>query len=123
MKKLLLLVLALMLGLSFARAQEETPAFAPTDSTVLVACFSATGNTWPLAAYAAEYLNADLFRIEPEVPYTDADLNYSDSGCRANREMSDETCRPALAATVENMEQYDTVVLAFPKMEQGYICV
>ena len=81
---------------------------------MLVACFSATGNTWPLAAYAAEYLNADLFRIEPEVPYTDADLNYSDSGCRANREMSDETCRPALAATVENMEQYDTVVLAFP---------
>lgn len=83
MKKLLPLVFALMLGLSFARAQEETPAFAPTDSTVLVACFSATGNTWPLAAYAAEYLNADLFRIEPEVPYTDADLNYSDSGCRS----------------------------------------
>lgn len=77
MKRLLLLALALMLGLSFARAQEETPAFVPTDSTVLVACFSATGNTWPLAAYAAEYLNADLFRIEPEVPYTDADLNYS----------------------------------------------
>ena len=114
MKKLLLLVFALMLGLSFACAQEETPAFAPTDSTVLVACFSATGNTWPLAAYAAEYLNADLFRIEPEVPYTDADLNYSDSGCRANREMNDETCRPALAATVENMEQYDTVFVGFP---------
>ena len=114
MKRLLLLALALMLGLPFACAQEETPVFAPTDSTVLVACFSATGNTWPLAAYAAEYLNADLFRIEPEVPYTDADLNYSDSGCRANREMSDETSRPALAATVENMEQYDTVVLAFP---------
>ena len=28
--------------------------------------------------------------------------------------MNDETSRPALAATVENMEQYDTVVLAFP---------
>ena len=102
------------MGLTFACAEEETTAFTPTDSHVLVACFSATGNTWPLAEYAAEYLNADIFRIEPEVPYTDADLNYSDSNCRANQEMNDETSRPALAATVENMEQYDTVVLAFP---------
>ena len=114
MKKLLILALALMMGLSFARAEEETPAFTPTDSNVLVACFSATGNTWPLAEYAAAYLNADLFRIEPAIPYTDADLNYNDADCRANQEMNDETSRPALAATVENMAQYDTVVLAFP---------
>ena len=114
MKKLLVLALALLMGLTFACAEEETTAFTPTDSHVLVACFSATGNTWPLAEYAAEYLNADIFRIEPEVPYTDADLNYSDSNCRANQEMNDETSRPALAATVENMEQYDRVVLAFP---------
>ena len=72
MKKLLILALALMMSLSFARAEEETPAFTPTDSNVLVACFSATGNTWPLAEYAAAYLNADLFRIEPAIPYTDA---------------------------------------------------
>lgn len=114
MKKLLILALALMMSLSFACAEEETPAFTPTDSNVLVACFSATGNTWPLAEYAAAYLNADLFRIEPAIPYTDADLNYNDADCRANQEMSDETSRPALAATVENMAQYDTVVLAFP---------
>ena len=114
MKKLLILALALMMSLSFARAEEETPAFTPTDSNVLVACFSATGNTWPLAEYAAAYLNADLFRIEPAIPYTDADLSYNDADCRANQEMNDETSRPALAATVENMAQYDTVVLAFP---------
>ena len=114
MKKLLVLALALMMSLSFACAEEETPAFTPTDSNVLVACFSATGNTWPLAEYAAAYLNADLFRIEPAIPYTDADLNYKDADCRANQEMNDETSRPTLAATVENMAQYDTVVLAFP---------
>ena len=102
------------MSLSFACAEEETPAFTPTDSHVLVACFSATGNTWPLAEYAAAYLNADLFRIEPTIPYTNADLNYNDADCRANQEMNDETSRPALAATVENMTQYDTVVLAFP---------
>ena len=114
MKKLFVLALVMMMSLSFTCAEEETQTFTPTDSTALVACFSATGNTWPLAEYAAQYLNADLFRIEPEVPYTEADLNHGDSNCRANREMNDKTSRPALAATVENMEQYDTVVLAFP---------
>lgn len=113
MKKLLVLLLALTLCLSAACAQAES-AFAPTDSNILVACFSATGNTWPLAQHAAQYLNADLFRIEPEEPYTDADLNYNDDNCRANREMNDQTSRPALAATVENIAQYDTIVLAFP---------
>lgn len=114
MKKILALAVALMMSLTIACAQEEEPAFTSTDSNVLVACFSATGNTWPLAEYAAAYLNADLFRIEPEVPYTEADLNYSDSDCRANQEMNDETSRPALAATVANIAQYDTVVIAFP---------
>lgn len=115
MKKLMCLLVSLLLLASCVVAEEEpAPTFAPTDSNILVACFSATGNTWPLAEYAAQYLNADLFRIEPEEPYTDADLNYNDDNCRANREMNDETSRPALAATVENMAQYDTVVLAFP---------
>ena len=116
MKKLLtaLLALTLLCACALAETVPEGSAFVPTDSRTLVACFSATGNTWPLAEAAAAYLNADLFRIEPAEPYTDADLNYSDSNCRANREMEDEACRPALAAAVENMEQYDTVLLGFP---------
>lgn len=119
MKKLLALILALALCGAPAFA-EATPlpspeaTFAPTDSTILVACFSATGNTWPLAEYAAESLNADLFRIEPEIPYTEADLNYGDADSRANQEMNDETSRPALKATVENITQYDTILLGFP---------
>ncbi len=116
MKKMLIVLLALMLLATPAFAESETaePTFTPTNSNILVACFSATGNTWPLAEHAAEYLNADLFRIEPKEPYTDADLNYNDDKCRANVEMQNDTCRPALAATVENMAQYDTVILAFP---------
>ena len=116
MKRLLIALCALMLLTASAFAESETTenAFTPSDSNILVACFSATGNTWPLAEYAAAYLNADLFRIEPEEPYTDADLNYNNKNCRANREMQDAACRPALAATVESMAQYDTVLLAFP---------
>ena len=119
MKKMsaLILALALCAAPAFAEAAPQPSpeaAFAPTDSTILVACFSATGNTWPLAEYAAEFLNADPFRIEPEIPYTEADLNYGDSASRANQEMNDETSRPALKATVENIEQYDTILLGFP---------
>ncbi len=116
MKRMLAMILALssVLTLTSAFAEDTETAFIPTDATTLVACFSATGNTWPLAEYAAAYLNADLFRIEPAEPYTEDDLNYTDDDCRANLEMQDESCRPALAATVENMAQYDTVILAFP---------
>jgi len=114
MKKLIAMLIALMLCLSAACAEEGGAAFAPTESNILVACFSATGSTWPLAQYAAEFLNADLFRIEAEIPYTDADLNYNNNASRANQEMNDDSSRPALAQAVENMEQYDTVILAFP---------
>ena len=116
MKKIVMTLLSLMLLATSAFAESETAesSFTPTDSNILVACFSATGNTWPLAQYTAECLNADLFRIEPEEPYTDADLNYNNNNSRANKEMNDDASRPALAATVENMAQYDTVILAFP---------
>lgn len=126
MKKMLAMLLAMMacalpalgeeaqLTQAPEAAEATEQAFTPTNSNILVACFSATGNTWPLAEYAAGYLNADLFRIEPEVPYTEEDLNYNDDNCRANQEMNDENARPALAATVENMDQYDTVIIGFP---------
>ena len=79
----------------------------------LVVVFSRTGHTKPLAEYAATYLEADLFEIEAAVPYTDEDLAYY-TNCRADREQSDPTTRPEIANTVENMEQYDTVVIAYP---------
>ena len=65
---------------------------------VLVAYFSATGNTETLARYAAQALGADLYEIEPEIPYTADDLNYSDGGSRASVEMEDAAARPAIAA-------------------------
>lgn len=79
----------------------------------LVVVFSRTGNTKPLAQYAADYLDADFFEIEAAVPYTDADIAYY-TNCRADREQSDPTARPAIANAVENMEQYSTVVIAYP---------
>ncbi len=80
---------------------------------VLVAYFSATGTTRPLAEYAADILNADRYEIVPEDPYTDADLAYYTNG-RADREQNDASARPAISGSVENMADYDVIFLGYP---------
>lgn len=91
----------------------NTPA--QENGRVLVAYFSATGNTENVANHIKDILGdaADLHQIQPETPYTSADLNYN-TDCRANREQNDDSARPAIAGGVENMEQYDVVFLGYP---------
>ena len=43
---------------------------------ILVAFFSATGTTGIAATALAEAAGADLHEIQPEVPYTNDDLNW-----------------------------------------------
>ena len=81
---------------------------------VLVAWFSATGNTERIARCIQSVLDADLYEIVPEDPYTSEDLDYSQSGCRASLEQNDPTARPAIAGTPENPERYDVVFLGYP---------
>ena len=83
-------------------------------STTLVAYFSATGTTARAAHAIADAIGADLYEIAPAEPYTSADLNWNDRTSRSSREMNDESCRPAIAGTVENMDAYDTVFVGFP---------
>ena len=101
-----------------APVETVEPTAAPTDderqeSKTLVAYFSATNNTEGVAKHIADGLGADIYEITPEVPYTDADLDYN-SDCRANREQNDDSARPAISGTVENIEQYDTIFLGYP---------
>ena len=85
------------------------------DHKVLVAYFSATGTTKGVAEHIANGLNADIYEIVPEDPYTDADLNYNDNNSRTTIEMNDPNARPAISGSVENMEQYDIIfVMTFP---------
>ena len=81
---------------------------------VLVAYFSASGNTAKLADRIAEATGGDLYEIKPQQPYTSADLNWNDSGSRSSIEMKNPASRPAIANRVENMAQYDTVFVGFP---------
>lgn len=114
------LLLALFLSLfaacsddsSSSPTGEVTPANKSRGKT-LVAYFSRTGNTKPLAEYAAEYLDATLFEITAKIPYADEDIAYY-TDCRADREQKDESARPEIATAVENMDEYDTVIIAHP---------
>ena len=98
----------------------ETPAIPETPDTpsaggkVLIAYFSATNNTEGIANHLDAILDADLYEIMPEQPYTSADLNYGDNSSRSSREMNDPGARPAIDRSVENMEQYDVIFLGYP---------
>ncbi|MBP3489352.1 MAG: flavodoxin [Roseburia sp.] len=98
-------------------SEPETEVTQPdeTEGTkVLVAYFSATGTTKGVAEHIANGLNADLYEIVPEEPYTDADLNYNDNNSRTTIEMNDPSARPAISGSVDNMDQYDIVFLGYP---------
>ena len=83
-------------------------------SKKLVAYFSASGTTAKVAKKMAEAIGADLFEIEPEKPYTGADLNWQNKNSRSSVEMNDRSSRPAIAVKAVNMPQYDVVFVGFP---------
>ena len=100
-------------------SSEETPGSAQesggedTPST-LVAYFSATGNTEGIAQHLQAVLNAEVYEIIPAEPYSDEDLNYNVSHCRANQEQNDLDARPAIDGGVDNLEAYDVIFLGYP---------
>ncbi len=136
MKKTLMLLLSLLMILSLtacgsaeqpsaeqnaaedveisAAQPEATDALEQPNVKVLVAYFSATNTTATVAEHLADGLQADLYRIIPEEPYTDADLDYNDNNSRSTLEMNDPTARPAISGSVENMSQYDIVFIGYP---------
>lgn len=83
-------------------------------SRKLVAYFSASGVTAKVAEKLSEAIGADLYAIEPEVPYTKADLDWMDKKSRSTIEMNNPASRPAIAAKRDNMNDYDTVFVGFP---------
>ena len=83
-------------------------------SKALVAYFSASGVTKKLAQTLAEAIGADLFEIEPKVPYTRADLNWMDKQSRSTIEMQNPASRPELAGTCKSIADYDTDFVGFP---------
>lgn len=123
MKKRIALVLTLMFTLTafaaFAETSEETeaPEAADAPSKTLVVYFSATGSTERIAHMIAAETEADVFVITPEEPYTDADLNWTDSNSRVVFEHENPEAQNEVALTEitpENWENYDTVYIGYP---------
>ena len=79
----------------------------------LVAYFSAEGTTAALAKELQEQLGADLFEIKPQVPYTAADIKWTNPFARCNREKIGKKDVPVVG-TAADWANYDRVFLGFP---------
>ena len=98
---------------------EPTDSSEPTNTTggkTLVVYYSASGNTERVAKDIAGAVGADLFEIEPEQPYTEDDLNWTNSDSRVSREHDDESLRnvPLKTTEVADWSSYDTVFIGYP---------
>jgi flavodoxin len=108
MKKFLLLALTLFClgGTMEAQAQNQRQETKKT----LIAYFSYSGNTRKIAQQIQQKTGADLFEIEVVKPYSsdyDACVKEAQRDQKAN-------ARPALKTKVENMAQYDVILLGYP---------
>ena len=77
---------------------------------VLIAYFSWGGNTRGIAQEIARQTGADFFEIECVTPYS---TDYNTVLQQAQNDQNIQA-RPELAAHVEDMAQYDTVILGYP---------
>lgn len=112
MKKILYLMLMSLAFFTGFNAQAEENNM--EQKKALVAYFSATGTTAEVAKNLAQAIDADLFEIKPQQPYTAADLNWRDENSRSSVEMKDKTSRPEIETKVEDMSKYDVVFIGFP---------
>lgn len=80
------------------------------NSKILIAYFSWSGNTENVAKMIQEKTGADLFELELVNPYSS---NYNTVLDEAQRDMN-ANARPEIKNKVENMEQYDVVMIGYP---------
>ena len=120
MKKVLMFFIALCLAFTLvacgaADAGDDSGKLPPTDpSNIIVAYFSCTNRTEGIAQKLAEVTGGELYEIVPEQAYTQEDLAYGNSSCRANQEQNSATARPAISGGVQDMSKYDVIYLGYP---------
>ena len=79
----------------------------------IVCYFSCSGITKGVAHVISDILGADIFEIEPSVPYTLEDLDWTNKNSRTSIEMSDKSSRPSIKSSGD-ISKYDTVIIGFP---------
>lgn len=76
--------------------------------------FSNTCNTRQVAEHIAGATGGALWEIVAADPYTEEDLDYSNSNCRARQEQDDPDARPEISGIVENFNDYEAVFIGHP---------
>ena len=127
MKKLLTVILLLALLIPSALAEEAAPRVLVVflsragenyhvglpregSASAAYAGYIEKGNTAIMAAVIADLTGSDLFELQTVTPYPE---DYA-SMLRVAQEEIDTDARPALAANVENMADYDVVFIGYP---------
>ena len=114
MRRIPALILALCLAFSLSACSGRGASNLGEDDEILVVYFSCTSNTQRVAEHIADILDADIYEIVPEEPYTNEDLDTNDPASRSSLEQNDDAARPAISGAVENIEAYDVVFLGYP---------
>ena len=111
MRKLFLIVFAVILLSPSCGADSNVGEVSSDEAAVIY--FSATGNTERVATELSVMLDISLIEIEPAVPYTSEDLDYTDSNSRSTLESNDDSARPEILP-LEEVGNYETVFIGFP---------
>lgn len=91
-------------------AGPTNPAKETATGKALVVYFSWSGNTRVVANTIQDLTGYDMVEIEVEEPYSSV---YNEVTARARQEL-DNDIRPALVTRVENMDEYDTLIVGTP---------
>ena len=82
----------------------------------LVIYYSAEGHTRKIAEEISKNLNADIYEIEPENPYTKEDLDWTNPDSRASRENDNPELRDVKLKNLDipDWDSYDRIILGYP---------
>ena len=133
MRKILVLIMAMMLVLGLAACSGNSSETAPNDAgsseeasesqteestqngaDTLVLYFSMTGTTKGVAEKIADIECADLYEIKAAQDYTDDDLDWNNDDSRTTHEQNDPSARPEIGSNPVSLEGYSTVYIGYP---------
>lgn len=88
----------------------------PAEGKTFVVYFSATGTTEKVAGMIADATGGELFELEPVNPYTDADLDWTDSNSRVSKEHDNESERTVelVSTTIDGFQDASVIYVGYP---------
>ena len=82
----------------------------------LIIYYSAEGHTKRIAEIISKNLNADIYEIEPEKPYTKEDLDWTNPNSRASKENDNLKLRDVELKNlnIPNWNEYERIIIGYP---------